>query len=105
MTFVGLYQAEATVKAEEALRHRLPYGALRCSFTTRDACQLAGDTARGVVDWPSQKSVSPATEVIMGMEADGLKLLPSRSLMRPAHPVEVTATAPRFATVTVDRSG
>ena len=35
--------------------------------------RLPGITARGVVDCPSQKSVSPATEVIMGMEADGVE--------------------------------
>src|SRR5258708_3965887 len=58
--------------------------------------RLRGGTASGVVAWPSQKSVSPATEVIMGMEAEGLKLLPSRSLMRPAHPVGVAEDCAAF---------
>ena len=53
-------------------------------------------TESGVVDWPSQKSVSPTTDVTIGIDAEGLKLLPSRSLMRPAQPVSVAAFAAAF---------
>ena len=70
---VRLNQAEAAFEAEEALCELLPYDALLCAFTTRDArpgCRVT--TAKGLVDWPSQKRVSPATEVIMGMEAEEL---------------------------------
>jgi len=51
--------------------------------------RLPGETETGLVAEPLQKRVSPATEVIMGMLALGLKLAERLSAMRPAQPVGV----------------
>ena len=58
--------------------------------------RLPGVTATGVVIAPLQKRVSPATLVIMGMDAPELWVAPSESEMRPAQPVAVLPLALAF---------
>src|SRR6201995_1934610 len=60
------------------------------------APRLPGETETGVVLTPLQNSVSPATEVIIGIVAAALYVPVSPSEMRPAHPVAVAPLAAAF---------
>ena len=58
--------------------------------------RLPALTETGVLDEPLQKSVSPATEVIIGIWPLGLYWPLIRSAMRPAQPVEVAPDCDAF---------
>src|ERR1700744_5648389 len=60
------------------------------------ALKFPGLTETGVLLAPLQNSVSPATEVIMGILAFALYVVLSVSAMRPAHPVCVAPLCAAF---------
>src|ERR1700679_332466 len=58
--------------------------------------RFPGLTDTGVLSAPLQNSVSPATEVIIGICAPALYCELMRSAIRPAHPVEVAPDCAAF---------